>query len=183
MHPAGLPRHYCRRLLRRVRQPWARQRYGRGSWCGQHPRRSDARLRWRAVHTTRLHRHHRRRLLRRVRQPGRAGRRICRRGSGADLGWRRSLDDHRWLRPTAVDRARLATGSRRRFQDHQTSPLRFPAAPVRSARRWTHACSAGTCDRPRTGDHEESAGPGGEAELPQLRLPGWSIAGRPARAY
>ena len=116
-----------------------------------------------------------------LRQSG-SGRRACSRGSVADFRWWRSLDDHRGSSPTAVDRPRLAAGLRRWFQDHQTGPLRFPTAPVRSTRRWAHACSAGTCDRPRPGDHEEPAGSGEKRNCPNCGSPvGRSRDGQPGR--
>ena len=72
------------------------------------------------------------------------------------------------LQPAAVDRPRLAA-RRRRFQDHQASALGFPAAPVGSARRRPDPGTAGAGDRRRPGDHEEPGGPGGQAQLPELR--------------
>ena len=130
----------------------------------------DARPRWRTVHAARLHRHDRRRLLRRLRQPGAAAA-----ASRPAMIKRQFLPPPRSRRspeaPAACSRPRSArSGLRRWFQDHQTGALGFPAAPVGSTRRWTHPGSAGAGDRRRPGDHEKSAGSGGETELPELRV-------------
>ena len=95
---------------------------------------------------------------------------------------RLGLHDHRRLQPAAVDRARLAAGA--------AAVPRSPGGCSSGSQRLRSArLGAGLTrvppapgDRRGPGDHEESGGAGGQAQLPELRRPvGRSRDGQPGR--
>ena len=113
------------------------------------------------------------------RPAGRAGRRVGRSTAVRSAGV--GVDHHPRVEPARLDRARLQPGPGQRLQDHPAGALGLAAAALGPARRRSDPGAAGAGDRRRAGDHEEPAGPGGQADLPDLRRAGRPVPRRPAR--
>ncbi len=181
----GCTGSYPRRVLRRLRLTRDLVRVPGG---GQQPFRHHGRhhrSRRRDLHPAGLRRHDRRRLLRRLRltRGCREHRPLGRGRGGTGRPRADPVDGVASLEPSRLDRSGVRPCGGRRHEDH-APPRHFVDQVARCAPRCRADLDPASARRRREpGHHEEPDGPGGTAQLPDLRSTGRAVTGRPAGSH